>query len=262
MISKQRNRKEVIYIISNRIKELRKARSLTQETLAKEINETFNTNIERSMLSKWENNAQQPVMSTVFCLAEFFGVTTDYLMGHSNERVSKKSIRKTPSLTNEQQKGNDEMQDIQQAQISRDLGRRIAQARKAEGMTLEDLSKATDIHTSTLCRYERGEIVRIKLPIIKSIAEATKTEVNWLLYGVSGEVDHVTHSGTQEKLIFVSKRLSANNVVRVTLEKEAAEIINNIWLQTGLPATYLVSRMIEFAAERVEIEKTAFDDED
>ena len=44
------------------------------------------------------------------------------------------------------------------------------------------------------------------------------------------------------------------------LTDEAAYIVNQLWLQTGLSATEIVSSMIEFAADKVEIEKTAFDD--
>lgn len=64
----------------------------------------------------------------------------------------------------------------------------------------------------------------------------------------------------KDKLIFTPKKFSESRNCRVRLTDEAAYIVNQLWLQTGLSATEIVSSMIEFAAERVEIEKTAFDD--
>lgn len=67
-------------------------------------------------------------------------------------------------------------------------------------------------------------------------------------------------SKSNDKLIFTPKKFSESRNCRVRLTDEAADIVNNLWLKTGLSATEIVSRMIEFSAERVEIEKTAFDD--
>lgn len=64
----------------------------------------------------------------------------------------------------------------------------------------------------------------------------------------------------KDKLIFTPKKFSKSRNCRVRLTDEAAYIVNQLWLQTGLSATEIVSSMIEFAAERVEIKKTAFDD--
>lgn len=65
-----------------------------------------------------------------------------------------------------------------------------------------------------------------------------------------------------DKLVFTPKKFSETRNCRVRLTEEAADIVNNLWLRTGLSATQIVSSMIEFAVERVEIEKTAFDDDD
>lgn len=56
------------------------------------------------------------------------------------------------------------------------------------------------------------------------------------------------------------KFFSESRNVRVRLTDDAADIVNGLWLRTGLSATEIVSRMVEFAAERVEVEKTAFDE--
>ncbi len=126
-------------------------------------------------------------------------------------------------------------------------------------MTQRELSLKLDMCQSTLNRYERGDVVNHRDTVMAAIAEATNTTVNWLLYGAE---KNVTCMENDDKLIFTPRRFCESRNVRVRLEDDAAEIINNLWLRTGLSATYIVSRMIEFAAERVEIEKTAFDDED
>lgn len=58
-----------------RIKELRLDRNLTQSDVAKAIG-TSQRNIGR-----WENSENEPAAIYVKSLAEFFGVSTDYLLG-------------------------------------------------------------------------------------------------------------------------------------------------------------------------------------
>lgn len=59
----------------NKIKELRKRKGITQ------INFCHRFNIAQSTLSGWENEKWQPDSETLIKLAEFFGVSVDYLLG-------------------------------------------------------------------------------------------------------------------------------------------------------------------------------------
>lgn len=59
----------------NRIKELRKARSLRQADVARE------TCIDQKTLSNYEIGKTNPDSYSVVQLSEFFGVTADYLLG-------------------------------------------------------------------------------------------------------------------------------------------------------------------------------------
>lgn len=59
----------------NRIKELRKAKKLTQTQLARLFN------ISQQTLSGWENGLFEPDQKTVFKIADYFGVSVDYLLG-------------------------------------------------------------------------------------------------------------------------------------------------------------------------------------
>lgn len=82
-----------------KLKMLRTEKGLTQTELAKQINEKFNLNIDRSMVSKWETGFQVPVMYTIKCLAQFFDVSIDYLndneqsSGFSNEDMNIKAAK-------------------------------------------------------------------------------------------------------------------------------------------------------------------------
>lgn len=61
-----------------RLIELRKYKKLTQEELAKQIGST------RSALSLWELGLREPDQETLQRFADFFGVSTDYLLGRDN----------------------------------------------------------------------------------------------------------------------------------------------------------------------------------
>lgn len=66
---------------SKRLISLRKERNLTQEDVAKLINK------KRSTVSGYETEGKEPDLETICFLANFFNVTTDYLLGYSDERT-------------------------------------------------------------------------------------------------------------------------------------------------------------------------------
>lgn len=71
---------------SNRLIALRKERGLTQEDLAKVILK------KRSTVSGYETEGKEPDIETVCLLAKYFGVTTDYLLGYSDERSHTETV--------------------------------------------------------------------------------------------------------------------------------------------------------------------------
>lgn len=62
----------------DRIKELRAEKGLTQKELAKQLSITIPT------LSHWECNYQEPSCKDIIRLCNFFGVSSDYLIGYSS----------------------------------------------------------------------------------------------------------------------------------------------------------------------------------
>ncbi len=67
-------------MIGERIKELRKQNKLTLQELATKLNDNYpNTiNFNKGKISKWENNKEEPRLSSVKILADFFNVPLDY----------------------------------------------------------------------------------------------------------------------------------------------------------------------------------------
>lgn len=53
----------------------------TQAQLAVELNSKYNLSLNKGMISKWENDKDEPRMQVVRCLADFFNVSLDYLLG-------------------------------------------------------------------------------------------------------------------------------------------------------------------------------------
>jgi len=60
--------------VKNRLKELRKSRGYTQIALQ------MQTGIEQALLSKFENMERVPPTETLLRLAEFYGVSIDYIL--------------------------------------------------------------------------------------------------------------------------------------------------------------------------------------
>ncbi|WP_121639516.1 helix-turn-helix domain-containing protein [Virgibacillus sp. Bac330] len=66
-------------MLGDRLKKLRKQKKITQEELGKKVNVT------KVSISGYENGHRTPDTETLQKLADFFEVTTDYLLGRSDE---------------------------------------------------------------------------------------------------------------------------------------------------------------------------------
>ena len=64
----------------NRIRELRKAKGITQEELGKVLN------VQKAAISKYEIGRVQPGADTLSKIAQYFGVSTDYVLGLDSDR--------------------------------------------------------------------------------------------------------------------------------------------------------------------------------
>lgn len=76
-------------MIGQKLKLLRKDRHLTLDELANKLNEQYpNTfNFNKGRLSRWENNKDEPRLSSIIILADFFDVPVDYFTDRNSETV-------------------------------------------------------------------------------------------------------------------------------------------------------------------------------
>lgn len=64
---------------------------------------------------------------------------------------------------------------------NKEIGLRIMSAREAANLTKKDLASKVHVANSTIMRYEKGQINKIKMPIIEAIANALDVNPLWLL---------------------------------------------------------------------------------
>lgn len=69
-------------ILANNIKELRRNKNLNQVELAKKLN------VSQQTVGAWETGRSIPGSDTLDVLADFFNVSTDYLLGRNTPKVS------------------------------------------------------------------------------------------------------------------------------------------------------------------------------
>ncbi|MCM3292362.1 helix-turn-helix domain-containing protein [Paenibacillus sp. MER 180] len=116
---------------SDRLVKWRKRKKLTQEQLAIKVN------ITKASISNYENGHSAPPHETLVALADFFGITTDYLLGRTN-------------ATFPQVKGKSN-------HFVLGIGERIKKLREQTGLNQLELSKKIGMNNSVLSRIESGK---------------------------------------------------------------------------------------------------------
>lgn len=76
-------------MIGDKIKKLRKINGLTLQELANILNSEYpdTINFNKGKISKWENNREEPRLSSVKILADFFSVPLDYFNDKDNSQL-------------------------------------------------------------------------------------------------------------------------------------------------------------------------------
>ena len=64
-------------MFAKRLLELRTEKGLSQATLAKQLQVSY------AVVCYWETNRSEPTAPNIVKIADFFGVTTDYLLGRT-----------------------------------------------------------------------------------------------------------------------------------------------------------------------------------
>lgn len=106
-------------LMHRRIVELRKAKKITQEGLAKQIGVT------RSALSQYELGIRNPDYDIVKSIADYFGVTTDYLLGRNLIDGAHKEETEIERINRETSEVLKEAKTVEQAKLVLDLAKSI-----------------------------------------------------------------------------------------------------------------------------------------
>lgn len=69
-----------------RLRQLRVERGFSMDTFCERYNAEKGQRLSKSTVSRWENNVQEPMVSTIASIASFFGVSPLWLMGQSDDR--------------------------------------------------------------------------------------------------------------------------------------------------------------------------------
>lgn len=79
-------------MIGDRIRELRSARRMSQTELAKAIH------VSQQAITKWENGKSEPSSSAIDDIANYFNVSSDYLLERTSEKTPGKDLSKNQKL--------------------------------------------------------------------------------------------------------------------------------------------------------------------
>ena len=80
-------------MFSTRIKNLRKSRELNQVQLAEKLG------VKKQSISNWENDNIMPSVDMLVKIADFFHVSTDYLLGREVHKASAPQVLDVTGLT-------------------------------------------------------------------------------------------------------------------------------------------------------------------
>lgn len=73
--------------IGKTLKMLREERDLTMDMLVVDLNQRYKIEINKSQLSRWERNENDPSLALAVKLADYYGVSVDFLLGLTSVRI-------------------------------------------------------------------------------------------------------------------------------------------------------------------------------
>ena len=71
-----------------------------------------------------------------------------------------------------------------------EIGARIEARRTSLGLTMDEVAAQIGVNKSTIQRYEKGQIQKIKLPVIESIASTLSVNPDWLIGNTDDPTPH------------------------------------------------------------------------
>jgi len=90
--------------LKDRLIELRNEKSLTMDLFVYDINARFSINLNKGLVSKWENGKNEPSLRYAVYLAQYYDVSLDYLLGLTDVRTPSRLLaysKKIKDIKNE-----------------------------------------------------------------------------------------------------------------------------------------------------------------
>ncbi|HFD2043956.1 TPA: helix-turn-helix domain-containing protein [Clostridium perfringens] len=110
--------------ISYKLKELRNEKELSQKELANILQ------VAPSTISMWEQDKREPDGDMIMKIANYFDVSTDYILGRNNNTNSYK--------------------------YTKELGKRLKSLRESKNLLSKDLAKIMNVEPPTITNWEKG----------------------------------------------------------------------------------------------------------
>lgn len=85
--------------IGERLKALRDERQLTMDMLVEDINTKYGETINKSMLSRWETNTNDPSLHLATVLADYYNVSLDYLLSLTDVKTPVRLLTYAKKMT-------------------------------------------------------------------------------------------------------------------------------------------------------------------
>ena len=101
-------------------------------------------------------------------------------------------------------------------QIQENRIKRLKEARKASGLSLNDVASTMHINKSTLARWENGIINGLKLPHLKKLAELYNVSEQWLFgYDVQMRKETKEVLDYKKKILDLINRASPEDLKKI-----------------------------------------------
>lgn len=130
---------------------VREEAELTQAEMSKIIG------VDRSVISKWENNSEIIPLEHLNTYSNYFNVSFDYLAGFTNNKANKHNDSLDLKL----------------------IGKRIKEFRKEKNLTLRELASVLNTSSSTISAYETGKVLILTV-FAYNIAIKYNISLDWL----------------------------------------------------------------------------------
>lgn len=130
---------------SDVLKELRKAKHLTQQEFADELSRISNENYSRSAIGMWESDSRVPDLDTLDAIADYFNVDMNYLLG----KTDKTTYIPNPNAQTDKNYAKNETED-----------KLLLLCRRAEDVSDEEKEDIVNLFESTIDLYLKAKGIK------------------------------------------------------------------------------------------------------